>query len=132
MDRALDVNLAAVIQCNRCERACRDLQVNDVIGMAYRGAHTQVVFDLADPMGGSSCVGCGECVQACPTGALMPKTHIGPQSVDREVDSVCPFCGVGEPSAAWGAGRACRWRYGDRLGTHIQRVADHAASEGSD
>jgi formate dehydrogenase major subunit len=92
---AMVVNLDACIQCNRCQRACRDLQVNDVIGLAFRGAHTQVVFDLADPMGGSSCVGCGECVQACPTGALMPKSHIGPQKVDREVDSVCPFCGVG-------------------------------------
>jgi formate dehydrogenase major subunit len=92
---AMAVNLDACIQCNRCQRACRDLQVNDVIGLAFRGAHTQVVFDLADPMGGSSCVGCGECVQACPTGALMPKSHIGPQKVDREVDSVCPFCGVG-------------------------------------
>jgi formate dehydrogenase major subunit len=92
---AMAVNLDACIHCNRCQRACRDLQVNDVIGLAFRGAHTQVVFDLADPMGGSSCVGCGECVQACPTGALMPKSHIGPQKVDREVDSVCPFCGVG-------------------------------------
>jgi formate dehydrogenase major subunit len=92
---AMAVNLDACIQCNRCERACRDLQVNDVIGLAFRGAHTQVVFDLADPMGSSSCVGCGECVQACPTGALMPKSHMGPQKVDREVDSVCPFCGVG-------------------------------------
>jgi formate dehydrogenase major subunit len=92
---AMAVNLDACIQCNRCQRACRDLQVNDVIGLAFRGAHTQVVFDLADPMGGSSCVGCGECVQSCPTGALMPKSHMGPQTVDREVDSVCPFCGVG-------------------------------------
>jgi formate dehydrogenase major subunit len=92
---AMAVNLDACIQCNRCERACRDLQVNDVIGLAFRGAHTQVVFDLADPMGGSSCVGCGECVEACPTGALMPKSHMGPQKVDRQVDSVCPFCGVG-------------------------------------
>jgi formate dehydrogenase major subunit len=57
--------------------------------------HTQVVFDLGDPMGASSCVACGECVQACPTGALMPKSLIGSQKVDRSVDSVCPFCGVG-------------------------------------
>ena len=92
---AMAVNLDACIQCNRCERACREIQVNNVIGLAGRGAHTQVVFDLADPMGASSCVACGECVQACPTGALMPKGHIGAQSVDREVDSVCPFCGVG-------------------------------------
>ncbi|MBE2262259.1 MAG: formate dehydrogenase subunit alpha [Burkholderiaceae bacterium] len=92
---AMAVNLDACIQCNRCQRACREEQVNDVIGMAFRGEHTQVVFDLADPMGASTCVACGECVQACPTGALMPKTLIGSQRVDREVNSVCPFCGVG-------------------------------------
>ena len=92
---AMAVNLGACIQCNRCVRACREEQVNDVIGYAMRGAHSEIVFDLSDPMGLSTCVACGECVQACPTGALMPKTHIGSQAVDRKVDSVCPFCGVG-------------------------------------
>jgi formate dehydrogenase major subunit len=92
---AMAVNLDACIQCNRCVRACREEQVNDVIGYAMRGAHSEIVFDLSDPMGLSTCVACGECVQACPTGALMPKTHIGSQAVDRKVDSVCPFCGVG-------------------------------------
>jgi formate dehydrogenase major subunit len=92
---AMAVNLDACIQCNRCVRACREEQVNDVIGYALRGAHSTIVFDLNDPMGDSSCVACGECVQACPTGALMPKTQIGSQVVDRKVDSVCPFCGVG-------------------------------------
>lgn len=92
---AMAVNLDACIQCNRCVRACREEQVNDVIGYAMRGAHSQITFDLDDPMGESTCVACGECVQACPTGALMPKTHIGNQIVDRKVDSVCPFCGVG-------------------------------------
>ena len=92
---AMAVNLDACIQCTRCVRACREAQVNDVIGHAGRGSHARIVFDLQDPMGASSCVACGECVQACPTGALMPKTHIGPQRVDRSVDSVCPFCGVG-------------------------------------
>ena len=92
---AMAVNLDACIQCNRCVRACREEQVNDVIGYAMRGAHSAIVFDLEDPMGDSSCVACGECVQACPTGALMPKTQIGSQVVDKKVDSVCPFCGVG-------------------------------------
>ncbi len=92
---AMAVNLDACIQCNRCVRACREEQVNDVIGYAMRGSHSEIVFDLNDPMGVSSCVACGECVQACPTGALMPKTQIGSQIVEKKVDSVCPFCGVG-------------------------------------
>ncbi len=92
---AMAVNLDACIQCKRCVRACREEQVNGVIGYAKRGGHSEIVFDLGDAMGDSSCVACGECVQACPTGALMPKTQIGSQAVDRKVDSVCPFCGVG-------------------------------------
>ena len=92
---AMAVNLDACIQCNRCVRACREEQVNDVIGYAHRGAHSQIVFDVQDDMGSSSCVACGECVQACPTGALMPKTQVGSQVVDKKIDSVCPFCGVG-------------------------------------
>ena len=92
---AMAVNLDACIQCNRCVRACREEQVNDVIGYAHRGAHSQIVFDVQDDMGSSSCVACGECVQACPTGALMPKTQVGSQVVDQKIDSVCPFCGVG-------------------------------------
>ena len=92
---AMAVNLDACIQCNRCVRACREEQVNGVIGYAHRGVHSAIVFDLGDTMGTSSCVACGECVQACPTGALMSKTQMGSQAVDKKVDSVCPFCGVG-------------------------------------
>jgi len=92
---AMAVNLDACIQCNLCVRACREVQVNDVIGMAGRGAHETIVFDFGDPMGESSCVGCGECVQACPTGALMPAGEVGKLVPDRKVDSVCPYCGVG-------------------------------------
>jgi formate dehydrogenase major subunit len=92
---AMAINLDACIQCKRCERACREEQVNGVIGTAGRGAHSQIVFDLGDPMGASSCVACGECVQACPTGAISAKTFVGSQAVDQSVDSVCPFCGVG-------------------------------------
>lgn len=89
------VNMDACIQCTRCVRACRDEQNNDVIGLAMRGHHTEIVFDLDDPMGDSSCVACGECVQACPTGALMPANEVGMVVPDKQVDSVCPYCGVG-------------------------------------
>jgi len=92
---AMDVRLDACIQCKRCVRACREVQVNDVIGYALRGAGSEIVFDQRDPMGASTCVGCGECVQACPTGALLPKGMTGTQEVDKKVPSVCPWCGVG-------------------------------------
>src|SRR5437764_9943765 len=97
---AMAVNLDACIQCNLCVRACREVQVNDVIGMAGRGHREKIVFDINDPMGASTCVACGECVQACPTGALMPATLVDERNVrvgvaDRTVDSVCPYCGVG-------------------------------------
>jgi len=97
---AMRVNLNACIQCNLCVRACREVQVNDVIGMAYRSHGAKVVFDFDDPMGQSTCVACGECVQACPTGALMPAAYLDDNQTravypDREVDSLCPYCGVG-------------------------------------
>ena len=92
---AMAVNLDACIQCTRCVRACREAQVNDVIGYAFRGADSQIVFDLGDPMGDSTCVACGECVQACPTGALAPAHDAYLVPVDRQVASVCPYCGVG-------------------------------------
>ncbi|MGA0300164.1 MAG: formate dehydrogenase subunit alpha [Paracoccaceae bacterium] len=98
---AMRVNLDACIQCGLCVRACREVQVNDVIGMSGRGHDAYPTFDFADPMGDSTCVACGECVQACPTGALMPATVLDAEQIgdsadyDREVQSVCPFCGVG-------------------------------------
>ena len=92
---AIAVNLDACIQCTRCVRACREEQVNDVIGYAFRGSHSKIIFDMDDPMGESTCVACGECVQACPTGALMPALDAGNMVPDKTVPSVCPYCGVG-------------------------------------
>ena len=98
------VNMAACIQCTRCLRACRESQGNGVIGLAYRGGQAAIVFDMDDALGGSSCVGCGECVQVCPTGALAPQSLVNaepraegmaPPLADRSVDSLCPYCGVG-------------------------------------
>ncbi len=99
---AIAVNMDACITCGACVRACREVQVNDVIGMAERGNRSVPVFDIHDPMGLSTCVTCGECVQACPTGALYEKSLMDEtrtvravQDFDKVVDSVCPFCGVG-------------------------------------
>jgi formate dehydrogenase major subunit len=99
---AIAVNLDACIACNACVRACREVQVNDVLGMGLRGSHTVPVFDIRDPMGNSTCVTCGECVQACPTGALFEKSLMDAshtkrvvQKFDKVVNTLCPFCGVG-------------------------------------
>ncbi len=118
----ITVRLDACIQCTRCVRACREVQVNDVIGYANRGNDAKIVFDFDDPMGQSTCVACGECVQACPTGALMPRSIDAPLSTlfpvhdtyapaelagngvaqdgvaedgVNSVASLCPYCGVG-------------------------------------
>lgn len=97
---AIHVNLDACINCNLCVRACREVQSNDVIGMAYRGHGSQITFDFDDPMGDSTCVACGECVQICPTGALIENSLVNQDGIrtefaDTSVDTLCPFCGVG-------------------------------------
>jgi formate dehydrogenase major subunit len=89
----------ACILCDRCTRACDDIQGNDVIGRSGKGYRTRIAFDLNDPMGASSCVTCGECVAACPTGALTNKPihniPIRPRAELDAVQTVCPYCGVG-------------------------------------
>jgi formate dehydrogenase major subunit len=89
----------ACILCDRCVRACDDVQGNDVIGRTGKGYATRIGFDLDDPMGASSCVTCGECVAACPTGALTNKpvngVPIRPRWELDAVSTVCPYCGVG-------------------------------------
>jgi ferredoxin len=96
LDPEIDVGHAAGdIGSHRRMRSCRDEQVNDVIGLALRGSQVKIVLDMNDPMGASTCFACGECVQACPTGALMPARDAALPDLDRTVDSVCPYCGVG-------------------------------------
>jgi formate dehydrogenase major subunit len=116
---AMAINLDACIQCTRCVRACREEQVNDVIGYAFRGAHSKIVFDLDDAMGESTCVACGECVQACPTGALAPAHDAYLAPVEREVPSVCPYCGVGcQITYHVGEGRIQRVEGRDGIANH--------------
>jgi len=94
----IHVDHQACILCDRCIRACDELQSNMVIGRTGKGYGARIAFDLDDPMGTSSCVECGECVTSCPTSALTNKTittEPKPAKHLKQVDSVCPYCGVG-------------------------------------
>jgi formate dehydrogenase major subunit len=110
----MTVRLDACIQCTRCVRACREVQGNDVIGYAHRGHDSKVVFDFDDPMGHSSCVACGECVQACPTGAIMPKSIDDPgATLFPIVDQYAPL----ELASGGGSSAEAGRRPGTALGT---------------
>ena len=95
---AIAVDLNKCIHCKLCVQACHDIQGNNVIGMEGRGNESTIVFDMSDPMGSSTCVACGECVQVCPTNALSPSAQIPDEiklSAEEIVNTVCPYCGVG-------------------------------------
>jgi len=138
------VDHQACILCDRCIRACDEIQNNDVIGRSGKGYNARIAFDLDDAMAESSCVSCGECVAACPTGALVDKPialDLRPRSELRPVDSVCPYCGVGcaltyhvdvaENSISFAEGRespgnqarlCVKGRYGWDYAQHPQRL----------
>src|SRR5262245_35297202 len=92
------VDHQACILCDRCIRACDEIQSNEVIGRTGKGYEAKISFDLDNPMGESTCVECGECAAACPTGALVHKkitVDLRPRNRLKTVESVCPYCGVG-------------------------------------
>ena len=85
------------ILCRRCVRACGELVGNFTLTMAERGASTLVVADTNVPLGESTCIKCGTCVQVCPTGALIDRTsaYQGHDLMMSEIKSVCIGCSVG-------------------------------------
>lgn len=85
------------ILCGRCVEGCNQLVVNEVLDFGYRGGHLKLICDADLPMGLSTCVQCGECVQLCPVGALVEKKGIGKARrwETRTVRTTCPYCGVG-------------------------------------
>lgn len=85
------------ILCRRCVRACGELVGNFTLGMQERGADTILVADLNTPLGESTCVSCGTCVQVCPTGALIDRlsAYQGRETDVERVKTTCAGCSVG-------------------------------------
>lgn len=85
------------ILCRRCVRACAEMTGNFTLSVAERGAASLIVADTNLPLGESSCIKCGACVQVCPTGALIDRTssYQGLDEFMTEVKSVCVGCSVG-------------------------------------
>ena len=80
------------ILCSICVRACHEIASVGAIGLAFRGNSTKVTTAGDKPIIESICKSCGECIARCPTGALVPKYEKQP---DKEVKTICPYCGVG-------------------------------------
>ncbi|MCL4506459.1 MAG: 2Fe-2S iron-sulfur cluster-binding protein, partial [Chloroflexi bacterium] len=85
------------ILCRRCIRACGELVGNFTLGVEERGASTLLIADLGVPLGESSCISCGVCLQVCPTGALIERAgvYMGREKDVQRVKSVCAGCSVG-------------------------------------
>ena len=85
------------ILCRRCVRACGELVGNFTLGMEERGSKTMLVADLGIPLGSSSCISCGTCVQICPTGALIDRwsAYRGHESDVTKTETICIGCSIG-------------------------------------
>jgi len=85
------------ILCRRCVRSCDEVVGNHTLGVRERGANSMIFADLNAPLGESSCISCGTCLQVCPTGALMDRksAYLGLPDEVEGVKSTCTFCSVG-------------------------------------
>ena len=91
----LRVDMARCIDCFLCERICRDLQGQDVWHAIERDGRLRLVADTGVPLGASTCVACGACADACPTGAIEDRSLVDLGRPDRFTRTTCPYCGVG-------------------------------------
>lgn len=85
------------IMCRRCVRSCGDLVGNYTLGVKGRGADAQIIADLGSPLGESSCISCGTCVQVCPTGSIFDRWSAYRGQLDdlKETRTICIGCSLG-------------------------------------
>lgn len=85
------------IKCFRCIKACDEVQGKNVLSFSERGINSHIIGGFG-VWKDSECDGCGECIQLCPTGAIVEKPHrneININKIDKKVKTTCPYCGVG-------------------------------------
>ena len=85
------------ILCRRCVRACSQVVANHTLGVVWRGANSMIHADMNVPLGESSCISCGTCLQVCPTGALVDRrsAFMGRDVETEHVRSICTQCSIG-------------------------------------
>lgn len=91
----ISVDMARCIDCFACVRICADVQGQFVWHVIGRGENSHIVPDSFGPFGESTCVSCGACSDACPTGALEDKSVIERGYPTDWVRTTCPYCGTG-------------------------------------
>ena len=108
------VDHSACILCERCVRACDDVQENHVIGRTGKGFTAGVSFDLNDAMGRSSCVQCGECMVSCPTSAIIfkPGARVKVSHEDRSRKFLKPAELLSDPLFAGVSPKFLLWQQG--------------------
>ena len=94
----IEIDPKKCILCEKCIRACEEITGLGILTLAGRGEDTQVVAWMGNPLGETACVSCGNCLQVCPTGAIIKKRVDEPRERDHRTKTVrttCPYCGVG-------------------------------------
>jgi formate dehydrogenase major subunit len=89
------VDMNQCISCFRCVKICEDLQGESVWHVLDRGEAMRIVPDSGTTLRASSCVGCGACVDTCPTGTLTDRSEVPFTGIEKRVRTTCAYCGVG-------------------------------------
>ena len=133
-------DLDRCILCGKCVRTCEELQQLGAINFAYRGFKTKISTVLDRPVATSTCESCGQCVDKCPVGALVPVSWMKYGLPSVETKTVCTYCGVGcglilqtrgntivgvrgDPDNPVNQGRTCvKGRFGYEFVNHADRL----------